>query len=831
MKKLDFSRFLILAILVSGCSGCARGVGTTPATSAVSALPATAAASATTLHSATLPAPVHAAFVGEGSLEAHGEKTGKTKLALQRLEVAAVTTGDVAEMTIEHEFMNDSDERLEGTFRFPLPDGAMLTGLAMEIDGKLMDGELVERDKARKAYEQIVDQMLDPALLEWENGQTFKLRVFPIEPKKAKRVVLKVVAPLHRAADGLFFAYRPPTGDGGVSLGNVSLSVDGRSIRTGKGEGQRAASGEVLVKVAETAPAALVERTSDGAYVFAHVDPSFGSATPAVAPIAARGQALIVMCDRSRSMLEARALQTRTASLLLSKLDARDRFTIVTSDVNARALGAGLHEPTDTERAGALTFIDGVTPDGASDLGKAFAAAGAIAKEAVKQGLEPVFVYIGDATPTWGETRASELQRIAGESFGGAPLHVVVLGKSSDEATARALSSATHGRMLRPKTDEDAQRVAEQIVRARVTRRIEDVKLVAADGIDVPLAVPGTVYEGDDVTLAAFVPKDKEKEALGMKLTGTIAGQPFEKAIAFASAQSARDVGKRWAKARIEQLEHDGDAHKEAIVKTSLDHGVMSRYTSFLVLESEEAYARLQIARKAKAPTDGEARVSGKDLEGNGDGRTASISPDHLQPGDPEVRIPAPADAQSVVVVFPFGETKSASWENDAHAAHGGQSGTGWWVARFLVDAHTPDGTYEIVVRITHHDGRVEIMKLPYIVDTQRPNLDVTVRAKRNGSFEIRATQKLTQAEIDAQMPNAVGTIEEKRLRYASVLTDAKRVEVRAPDGQLLTLTHLRLGEFIGTWTPIGAVTPHGKLRLVAVDRALNERAIDVELP
>lgn len=807
MRLHDFSRFVVLALLVTS-AGCARG-----------ASPATPIA---TLHSATLPSPVHAAFVGEGSLEAHGERTGKTKLALERLSVTAVTTGDVTEMTIEHVFRNATDEQLEGTFRFPLPEGAMLTGLAMEIDGKLMDGELVERDKARKAYEQTVDQMLDPALLEWENGQTFKLRVFPIEANQTKRVILKVVAPLHRAPDGLFFAYRPPSGDGGVSLGNVSLTVDGRPVKTGKGEGRRAASGEVLVKVAEIAPAALVEHTAEGAYVFAHVEPSFGSAQPA-APT--KGQALIVMCDRSRSMLEARALQTRTASLLLSKLEARDRFAIVTGDVKARALGQGLHEPTEAERSAAAAFIDGVTPDGASDLGEVFAAGGELAKEAVKQGLEPVFVYIGDATPTWGETRATELQRIASEKFGGAPLHVIVLGKSSDEATARALASATHGRMLRPKTDEDAQRVAEQVVHARTTRRIDDVKLVAADGIDVPLAVPSTVYEGDDVTLAAFVPRDKEKEALGMKLTGTLGGQPFEKAIAFASAQNARDVGKRWAKARIEQLEHDGDAHKEAIVKTSLDHGVMSRYTSFLVLESEEAYARLQIARKAKTRTDDDARVSGKDLEGNGDGRTASISPDHLQPGDPEVRIPAPADAQSVVVVFPFGETKMAAWENDAHG------GAGWWVARFLVDAHTPDGTYEITVRITHHDGRVEIMKLPYIVDTQRPNLDVTVRAKQSGAYEIKATQKLTQAEIDAQAPNAVGTLDEKRLRYASVLTDAKRVEVRAPDGQLLTLTHLRLGEFVGTWRPLGPVAAHGKLRLVAVDRALNERAIEVELP
>jgi hypothetical protein len=811
---------LVLALVLGG-TGCARSASAPPRLAAAGADAAQSGARgpATTLHSATLPAPVKAAFVGAGSLEAHGEQTGKTRLALERLSVAAITTGDVTEMTIEHVFRNETEEQLEGTFRFPLPDGAMLTGLAMEIDGKLMDGELVERDKARKAYEQIVDQMLDPALLEWEGGQTFKLRVFPIEAKKTKRVALKLVAPLHRTETGLFFAYRPPSADGGLALERVRLTVDGKAIASDR---PRAATGEVLVKVADVAPAALIERTQDGAYVVAHVEPTFeGDA----APPSARGQALIVMCDRSRSMLEARALQTRTAALLLSKLDARDRFAVVTGDVKAHAFGTTpLHEPTDTERAGASAFIDSVTPDGASDLGKLFAAGADAAKKAREQGLEPVFVYIGDATPTWGETRATELQQIATQAFGASPLHVVVLGKSSDEATARALATATHGRLLRPKTEEDAARVAEQVVRARATRRIEGVKLVAAEGIDVPLAVPGTLYEGDEVTLAAFVPKDKEKDLAGMKLVGTVSGRPFEKAISFAGATNAREVGKRWAKARIELLEHDGDAHKEAIVKTSLDHGVMSRYTSFLVLESEEAYARLQIARKAKAKSDSEARVSGKDLDGNGDGRTASVSPDHLQPGDPEVRIPAPADAQSVVVVFPFGETKSAVFES-------AENGPGSWVARFLVDAHTPDGTYEIVVRITHRDGRVEILKLPYVVDTQRPNLDVSVRARRNGSYEIRAKQRLTQAEIDAQAPNAEGTLEEKRLRYAAVLTDAKRVEVRAPDGQLITLTHLTLAEFVGTWKPNAPIAPHAKLRLVAVDRALNERAIEVDLP
>lgn len=782
MKRAGMLLVVMLAL------GCARAY-----VPAKVAAPAQAAPAVQT-QAATIAAPPRPAFIGEGSLEAHGEKTAKTKLALESLGITAITTGDVAEMTIEHEFRNDADEQLEGTFRFPLPDGAMLTGLSMEIDGKLMDGELVEREKARKAYEQIVDEMLDPALLEWENGHTFKLRVFPIEAKKTKRVVLKVVAPLHRGKDGLFFAYRAPSTDGGLTLEKVSLVLDGKKTAI--------KSGEVLEKVADVAPEAMIERTKDGAYVAAHVTPSFEGAAPAAS---GKPQAIILLCDRSRSMLEARGLQATTAAMILGELGPSDRFTVVTGDVRARTFGDKLHAPTGEERTAAAAFIDGVEPDGASDLGTLLSAAGEAGKQARASGLEPVFVYIGDGTPTWGETRASELETLAKDALGGAPLHNVVLGKSTDEATARALTAATHGRLLRPKTADDARRVAAQIATARTTRRVDDVKVVTAEGVDVPAIVPSTIFEGDDFLVSAFVPKDREGEATELKITGLAGGKPFEKVVGFASATPSRDVGKRWAKARIEKLEREGDVHKEAIVKTSLDHGVMSRYTSFLVLESEEAYARMQIARKAKESETGEARVTGKDLEG-GD-RSASVSPDHLQPGDPEVRIPAPADAQSVVVVFPFGETKNAVFENDDRG--------GAWVARFLVDAHTPDGTYLISIRVTHAAGRVEIIELPYVVDTKQPDLSVTIEPKRDGSYVIKAKQKLD-------------TVEEKKPR---IYTDAKRVEVRAPDGQLLSLTHVRLGEFVGTWRPNGPVMPGSKLRLVAVDRALNERALEVNVP
>ncbi len=772
-------------------------------------LPAPAPSAVSTTRVTAAEMPVAAAFVGEGTLEARGETTPKTKLALERLSVSAVTTGDVAETTIEHVFRNDADERLEGTFRFPVPDRAMLVGLAMEIDGKLMEGELVPRDKARKIYEEIVDQMLDPALLEWENGTTFKLRVFPIEPKQTKRVVLRLVAPLHRGEDGLFFAYRPPTEAGGLSLERVKLSVDGRTVATD--EGAKAATGEVLVKVGEQAPSVVTEQTKEGTYVVAHVRPE----ELASAPDTTRPQALVVVCDRSRSMLEARALQASVLSRLVSALGPADRFTVVAGDVRTRTLGA-LRPVGEANVKAAAAFVDAVEPDGASDLGKLLTEAGTAAGVARAEGFDPVVVYLGDATPTWGETRTSELEQIARRVLGAAALHVVMLGKSGDETTARALTGATFGRVEKPRTEAEARRVATAIVRSREARRADGVRLEGAEGLDMPLPLPHTLYEGDDVEAAIFVPAGKPPPA-ALRVVGTSGGKPFAQDISLASAKAARNVGKRWAAAKLAALGREGDAKKDEIVATSLAHGVMSKHTSFLVLESEEAYAKYKIERRAKAEAAAEAAVTAKDVDGSD--RTASVTPDHLQPGDPEVRVPAPSDAQSVVVVFPFGETKPAVFESDAQG--------GAWVARFLVDRSTPDGTYEIVVRITHKDGRVEVLKLPYVVDTKSPKLEVVTERKANGTVVIRAKQQLTAEEVEA-LGAGPGTIAERRVRHAHILTDAKRVEVRTPDGQVLSLVHVRLGEFVGTWKPAGAAS--GKLRVVAVDRALNESVTEIDL-
>ncbi len=60
-----------------------------------------------------------------------------------------------------------------------LPTDASLSRLAMYVNGKLMEGGMAERDHARNTFEEIKRKMLAPALLEWVDGSTFKMRVFP----------------------------------------------------------------------------------------------------------------------------------------------------------------------------------------------------------------------------------------------------------------------------------------------------------------------------------------------------------------------------------------------------------------------------------------------------------------------------------------------------------------------------------------------------------------------------------------------------------------------------------------------------------------------------
>lgn len=93
-----------------------------------------------------------------------------------------------ARTAVDQEFRNPTNQRLEGFYIFPIPKGAHIDSFSMDVDGKMTEAELLDADKARKIYEDIVRRAKDPALLEYAGRDAFKVRIFPIEPRGTKRV-------------------------------------------------------------------------------------------------------------------------------------------------------------------------------------------------------------------------------------------------------------------------------------------------------------------------------------------------------------------------------------------------------------------------------------------------------------------------------------------------------------------------------------------------------------------------------------------------------------------------------------------------------------------
>ncbi len=115
----------------------------------------------------------------------------KGELKLTDLKVSVDIIGNLAMTTYDMKFYNELDRTLEGELVFPLGEGQVVSGFAMDVNGTLRDAVIVEKELARVAYETTIRQKIDPGLLEKTEGNNYKARVYPILPKNHKHIVIK----------------------------------------------------------------------------------------------------------------------------------------------------------------------------------------------------------------------------------------------------------------------------------------------------------------------------------------------------------------------------------------------------------------------------------------------------------------------------------------------------------------------------------------------------------------------------------------------------------------------------------------------------------------
>src|SRR5688572_11738503 len=147
-------------------------------------------------------------------------------ITIQSLRVTVTVENQVATTHIEQVFRNDNDFTVEVNYLFPLPVDAAVSRFDMWVDGQKIEGKLLSAEEARRIYDSIVQQMRDPALLEYVGHGAFQANIFPIPAGEKRRVEMEYAQVL--TLDNGLLHYRYPFNLAKYSaqpIEQISLSV------------------------------------------------------------------------------------------------------------------------------------------------------------------------------------------------------------------------------------------------------------------------------------------------------------------------------------------------------------------------------------------------------------------------------------------------------------------------------------------------------------------------------------------------------------------------------------------------------------------------------
>ncbi|MBK6847679.1 MAG: FecR domain-containing protein [Proteobacteria bacterium] len=494
------------------------------------------------------------------------------ELQVQSQRVQVALRAGVARTTVDQTFFNAGDTAVEGYYWFTVPEGAAVDRFALDVGGRLIEGEVVERQQAARRYEQAAQSGFEPALLEWIDARTFRARIFPIAAAGARRVVLSYLE-LLPALDGTLHYLYPMAGLPRVQefALEVDLGQEGRDLRlattsdariedrgskvTMRRSGFRPAGDfllELVQSKVEPLRAARVASTRGEAdYVMLRYAPDVDWSAVKPGP----GE-VVVAVDTSASGDEAeRQLRTDIAEAVLRALSSGDRFALAAVDLNPRVVypPSGLAPATEAEVGRALEQLAAVSRGGATDLGAVLD----VALQRVHGTKQPAVVYVGDGLPTVGELDGEALAERVTRSIASSPARffTIAAGPRSDHALLERLARLGGGRAFRVDAPQQAVQESLRFVGALKTATITDLTIDAGAGLDqVFLSTAGKVSRGEEVVLLARTHHPLPET---VRVSGTLGGVPFAPRsyrVAPEEGQKVAYVPKLWARRYLTQL-------------------------------------------------------------------------------------------------------------------------------------------------------------------------------------------------------------------------------------------------------------------------------------
>lgn len=549
-----------------------------------------------------------------GSLVAVDPYGQEAKLSLVKFHVDVHIEDGFARTTIDQTYFNAENQRMEGTFYFPLPPDGSLSRLAMYVDGDLMEGGMADRGHARDVYERIRYQNRDPALLEWVDGSVFKMRVFPLEARQEKRIILSYSQRLPVLYGQSI--YRFPSGHtlamvdkwsftamvkNGANLSAMSPSHPTMKIvpngsdlfMTDEAKNTKVDRDVVLTLQHHQAQAADTFRWSSAdfegqKYLMLRYRPDLPSAPRRER----RDWVFLFESSGARDPLVARA-QVEVIRSLLTHAEHEDTFSILSVGTRVRDYSAKPQAANPENVAEAIKWLENRHLIGALNLDQALSDAMPL----LQTGSNPHLVHVGGGIASIGEQRADVLvKRIPqGTKYVG-----IGVGKRFSPAFMKVAAERTGGLFTQVNPDEPIAWRGFEIASTLNAPRLLNVRVDApvAEGTRF-LTFSNVLAHGEELAAVVRVAGAKPQAAT---VRGTLDGQAFEKTIPVENvAEGADYLPRTWAKLEIDRLmAQDSAGNEKTITELSKAMYVMTPFTSLLVLENEQMYKDFKVDRGRK---------------------------------------------------------------------------------------------------------------------------------------------------------------------------------------------------------------------------------------
>ena len=559
---------------------------------------------------------------------------------LLNTDVNIQVNGLVARVSVMQEFENDSPEWVEGVYVFPLPDTAAVDHMRMYIGDRFIEGEIREKEQARKDYEAAKTSGKKTSLVEQQRANLFTTAVANIAP--GERVIIEIeyledlhydsgtfslrypmtVTPRYRSDGAAASDALPPAApmlptaqsqrvslqasvNAGMPLEIVASRYHPVNVAEANGQYLVSLAGgqapmdhdfELLWRpVPSAVPRAMTfSETINGQphYLLMVVPPGSDLAGAATLP-----REMVFIIDTSGSMHGVSIEQAKRAlQTALDTLQAGDRFNVI----EFNSITTPLFPTSVAADAGNLgvaqSFVRALQANGGTEM---YPALDFALRATNDDGYLRQLVFITD-----GAVENEEgLFRLIDTRLQAARLFTVGIGSAPNSWFMRKAAEAGRGTFTTISALHEVGEKMDRLFGKLESPQVTDISVQWPGSVLIdsyPEVVPD-LYLGEPVVIKARA-SGAVRPGDVVRITGNSIGGAWRSELPLAADTKSAGVGALWARARIAALfdEQRRGADEEqtrlAVVATALAHHLVSRYTSLVAVDKTPAAPAWQSA-------------------------------------------------------------------------------------------------------------------------------------------------------------------------------------------------------------------------------------------